>query len=317
MLNSSSAAITKAISGKQEEVRKFWNKTPCGSDTSALSSNTQEYYYEIETKRYQYQYHIPSILGWVDWNEKQVLEVGSGVGTDARQIINKGGVYTGINIDAGSVASTSKALEAFGLQGNISQVNAVDMSFDDNTFDIVYSFGVLHHIPEVDDAIREISRVLKPGGELLIMLYNRNSINYKLEIRLLRKLALRILSLPGIITLFGWLGFPKEKLQKHAEIYRTYGKLNDQEWLSRNTDGPDNPYSEVYDEHEASDLLHGRFTILKNEVYYFESRHWGIFGSLLPRSLVDYLGRRWGWHRIIYARKLEPISKLPNNQNHV
>lgn len=291
------------VNEKQEEVREFWDNKPCGSDMSTQNPETREYYNEIERERYQYQYHIPRILDCIDWNGKQVLEIGTGVGTDARQIISKGGAYTGINVDAGSVAATKKSLDVFGFQGTVKQSSATNIFLEDNSVDIVYSFGVLHHIPEADRAIEEISRVLKPGGELLIMLYNRNSINYQIEIKFLRKLVLKLLALPGIIPIFSLLGFPKEKLERHAEIYRTYGKLDEQEWLNRNTDGPDNPYSQVYNEPEAASLLQGDFTILSNKVYYFESRHWGVLGRMLPRSLVDYLGRRWGWHRIVHAAK--------------
>lgn len=286
---------------KQERVKEFWDKKPCGSDMSCHDPSTREYYEEIKQERYQYQYHIPKIHEWLYWRGKKVLEIGTGVGTDAREIIARGGIYTGINVDTGSVEATKKALEVYGLPGTVRQCSATDIFLEDNAVDIVYSFGVLHHIPEVDKAVEEIARVLKPGGELLIMLYNRSSINYQLEIRLLRKFSLRMLSLPGVISLFAMLGFPREKLQRHAELYNNYGMLDDQEWLNRNTDGPNNPYSQVYGEQEAVGLLSDKFRILKNEVYYFEPRHWGVFGRLMPKRLTEFLGNRWGWHRIIYA----------------
>ncbi len=75
-----------------------------------------------------------------------------------------------------------------------------------------------------------------------------------------------------------------------------------EEWLSRNTDGPDNPYSIVYDEREIGDLL-SQFEIKNNEVFYFDARHWGVLGKLLPARLVEFLGAHYGWHRIVYAVK--------------
>jgi len=290
---------------KQGQVQQFWNNKPCGSDMSRHDPRERNYYEEIQEERYRYQYHIPAILDWVQWNGKNVLEIGTGVGTDARQIIARGGEYTGINVDNGSVEATKRALEVFGLSGKVVQSSATDIFFGDCSVDVVYSFGVLHHIPDVGKAVSEIDRVLKPGGELLVMLYNRNSINYQIEIRFLRKFMLRMLSLPGVIPLFSLLGFPKEKLERHVEIYRQYGRLSQQEWLNRNTDGPDNPYSLVYSRIEAEALLGEKFRILRNEVYYFEPRHWGVIGRILPSGLVDYLGRRWGWHRLVYAIKPE------------
>jgi SAM-dependent methyltransferase len=232
------------------------------------------------------------------------LEIGTGVGTDARQMIMRGANYHGINIDQGSCVMTRKALDVFGLVGQVQQMSATDMRFQSNLFDIVYSFGVLHHIPNVEKAISEIRRVLKPGGYLLFMVYNRSSINYQVEIRYLRKWILRVLAAsPWLVTFMGRLGFPKDKLSRHVDLFKKYGKMSDDQWLSRNTDGPDNPYSRVYDKDEIPWLLCEGFKILKNEVYYFDWRHWGVIGRLMPKTLVSWLGKHWGWHRVVLAQK--------------
>ena len=180
--------------------------------------------------------------------------------------------------------------------------DATSLDFPDGTFDVVYSFGVLHHIPDVTRAVAEIHRVLKSGGELLVMLYNRASINYIVEIMFLRKLGLRVLSVPGALDLLDWIGFPREKLERHKELHRQSRAITDQEWLSRNTNGPDNPYARVCGAKEAAELL-AAFQIESHQVYFFDHRHWGVLGRLIPRNLRRALGRRWGWHRIVYARK--------------
>jgi len=169
----------------------------------------------------------------------------------------------------------------------------------------VYSFGVLQHIPEVGRAVTEIYRVLKPGGELLLMLYNRTSINYGLEIKFLRKLGLRLLCLPGMIPLLERLGLPRAKLERHRQIHLERGFPSEGEWLSRNTNGPDYPYCRVYDADEARDLLAG-FEIVRHEIRFFDHRHWGVLGRVMPGVLRRALGRRWGWHRIVHARKPAP-----------
>jgi SAM-dependent methyltransferase len=286
----------------QERVRAYWNDKPCDSELSSGSSVSREYFLDIERQRYELQPHILDILSKIDWGGKRVLEIGTGVGTDARQIIGKGGRYTGINIDQGSTAATVTALRAFSLPGVGMLGDATSLDFADDTFDVVYSFGVLHHIPEAARAAAEIQRVLKPGGELLVMLYNRTSINYVVEIMFLRKLGLRILSAPGAIALLRRMGFPSKKLERHKELYKQLRPMTDQEWLSRNTDGPDNPYSRVYDANEAAELLKA-FRIENNEAYFFDHRHWGALGGLVPRKLRRVMGRHWGWHRIVYAKK--------------
>jgi len=285
-----------------ERVRAYWNDRPCDSELSDRNRLSREYFLDIERQRYELQPHILESLSKVDWRGKRVLEIGAGVGIDARNIIGRGGVYTGINVDRGSTEATSHALRAFSLPGIALERDATSLEFPDGTFDVVYSFGVLHHIPDVKRAVAEIRRVLKPGGELLVMLYNRSSINYAVEIMFLRKLGLRILPVPGVIALLGWMGLPREKLQRHKELRRQKRAMTDQDWLSRNTNGPDNPYARVCGAKEAAELF-AAFQIESNEVYFFDHRHWGVLGHLVPRNLRRALGRRWGWHRIVYARK--------------
>ncbi len=291
------------VEAMQSEVAAFWNAEPCDSENSSLLPTTREYYKEIEADRYKYQGHILEIMNWLEWKGRDILEIGTGVGTDARQMIMRGANYHGINVDPGSCETTRKALEVFGHPGDVRNMSGTEMSFQDGMFDTVYSFGVLHHIPDVQKAVSNIHRVLKPGGYLLFMVYNRSSINYQIEIRHLRRWLLHVLSIPGLLPFFGKIGFPEEKLKRHVELFRTFGKMSDAEWLSRNTDGPDNPYSLVYGRDEIPSLLGKDFRVLKNEVYYFDWRHWGILGRLLPDLVVRWLGRRWGWHRVVLAQR--------------
>src|SRR5258708_125876 len=184
----------------QERVRAYWNEKPCDSETSGEEPWSREYFLEIESKRYELQPHIPEILAKIDWGGKRVLEVGAGVGTDARNIIGRGGIYTGINVDRGSTEATSRALRIFSLPGVALERDATSLEFPDHSFDVVYSFGVLQHIPGAAKAVAEIHRVLKPGGEVIAMVYNRSSINYLAEIMFLPNLALPLPSVPGAVT---------------------------------------------------------------------------------------------------------------------
>lgn len=284
----------------QGRVREYWDGKPCDSDLSDKTRLTREYFLDIERQRYALQPHILEVISKIDWRGKRVLEIGSGVGTDARVIIGKGGIYTGINVDRASTEATAQALRVFSLPGRVLQCDATCLAFPDGAFDVVYSFGVLHHIPEVEKAVAEIRRVLKPGGDLLLMLYNRSSINYTVEIMLLRKLGQRMLSLPGAIAMLARMGFPRQKLERHRELAGQPGTMSDVEWLSRNTDGPDNPHSKVYDAVQAAALL-SAFRIVEHEVRFFDHRHWGFPGRLLPERARRALGRLWGWHRIVHG----------------
>ncbi len=289
-------------SAKQNDVERFWDETPCDSEKSNEDKNRHEYYIQIEKDRYSHQSHIKKIIAEIDIKGKKVLEIGTGVGTDARKMIEHGAIYTGINVDKGSANATNKALEIFGLKGKAIQCSATNMIFEDESFDIVYSFGVLHHIPDVAKAISEILRVLKPGGKLIVMVYNRKSINYYIEIMILRKIFLRLILLPGVINILKTAGFSEKVLSRHKELFSEKTKYSNEEWLSRNTDGPDNPFSRVYNYNELNELL-SDFNIELQKVYFFDYTHWGIFGNVLPKFLINILGSSFGWHRMAYAVK--------------
>ena len=286
----------------QRQVESYWNGKPCDSEFSHRRFLTREFFLDVECERYRLQRHIPDLIDSINWSGKQVLEIGTGVGTDARRIVRSGGRYTGINVDRGSTLATETALKAFGLEGTLKQCDATRIPFAEQSFDIVYTFGVLHHIPDVHLAMREIRRVLKHEGQVIAMVYNRTSVNYAIEIQLLRKLVVRLLSIPGLTEAFAAAGFPKDKLERHRDLARRISRMSPDEWLSRNTDGPDNPYSRVYDEKEAAALFTD-FEVTRQQVAFFNHEHWGPLGAALPQSVRETLARRWGWHRIIYARR--------------
>lgn len=286
----------------QERVREHWHHQPCDSKLSAREPASCDFYLDVERQRYALQPHILECHSWIDWSGKRVLEVGAGIGTDARQLIRAGARYIGLNSDRDSAEAAALALRLFALPGVSLQRDARSLDFSDESFDVVYSFGALQHLPQVARAVAEIERVLTPGGELLVMLYNRSSINYVIEIMFLRRLGLRLLSIPGMIGVLARLGLPRARLERHRQLHREYGRMSREEWLSRNTNGSDYPYCSVYGAREAEKLLSG-FEIVRHEVRFFDHRHWGVLGGLLPPGLRRALGRRWGWHRILHARK--------------
>lgn len=293
---------TRARTEKERQVELFWDSSPCDSKRSAISPNNVDYFLEIERDRYEHQLHIPRLLDNIRWQGKRVLEIGTGVGTDARQLIARGATYTGVNIDRGSTELTELALTRFGLPGIVQQADATALPFASNSFDAVYSYGVLHHIPNIQQAVSEICRVLKPGGEILIMVYNRSSINYYIEIMLLRRIFVRLLTLPGVINALVAMGLPRATLERHRQLHKAHRPMDKAEWLSRNTDGPDNPYSRVYNHAQIERELF-MFEIIRNEAYFFDHRHWGPIGRALPSKMRYALGRMWGWHRVVHGRK--------------
>ncbi len=140
------------------------------------------------------------------------------------------------------------------------------MPFPDNSFDHIYSFGVIHHSPNPEVIANEMYRILRPGGTFNVMLYNRSSINYYIEIMFLRKLFRWFLYPKFMPTLISKVtGLSQWRLKGHREIMIKKGKMTKQEWISINTDGPHCPFAKVYNKKEAAELFK-MFDGLKMEI---------------------------------------------------
>ncbi len=113
-----------------------------------------------------------------------MLEIGCGVGFDAYRLIEAGAEYTGIDLTPENAERTRRHLMLFGHSVNVMTADAENLPFPDGTFDVGFSNGVLHHTPNMDRALAEAGRVLRPGGHLWLILYHRNSAFYWLTLYL-------------------------------------------------------------------------------------------------------------------------------------
>jgi SAM-dependent methyltransferase len=178
------------------------------------------------------------------------------------------------------------------------------LDFAADTFDLVYSHGVLHHTPDIEAAISEIHRVLKPGGRAKVMLYHRGSYNYRVGIRILRRAGAGLLKSEGGIKIVHRLtGEPFDSLREHAASLRNAnGNFSAAELLNQSTDGAGNPLARVYSRREARELFKD-FREVELRAYFLNKRFIPVLGNLLPRSIESALASRWGWHLWIYATK--------------
>lgn len=158
-------------------VYKYWNATPCESQNSEKKKYSLEYFNEIEKQRYLDDPDIMQFAQFSLFKNKKILEVGVGIGTDFIQFVRAGSESYGIDLTPQSVDFTKKRLELYKL--NAKEVRVADaekIPYDDNLFDLVYSYGVIHHSPDTKKAFEEIIRVTKPGGMCKIMIYNKHSL---------------------------------------------------------------------------------------------------------------------------------------------
>src|SRR5436190_11645830 len=303
MPQSNSKGITNT--DLKERVRAFWQAHPCGTKFSDAAMGTPEFFERVEAHRYAKEWHIPEAADFAGARGLRVLEIGCGLGTDGAEFAKAGADYAGVDLTDAAVELARKNFELLGLRGDFRTADAENLDFADETFDLVYSHGVLHHTPDTARAVAEIHRVLKPGGRATVMLYHRGSYNYRVGIRVLRRAGARLLKSEGGIRIVHRLtGEPTESLRQHAGLLKagSNGYLASDEFLSQSTDGAGNPLARVYSRREARQLFKG-FREIKLRAYFLNKRFVPVIGSLLPRTIESALATRWGWHLWIYATK--------------
>ncbi|HVQ38798.1 MAG TPA: class I SAM-dependent methyltransferase [Pyrinomonadaceae bacterium] len=289
----------------KDRVRAFWQANPCGVKFADAAPGTRRFYELVEAHRYTTEWHIPTAADFSSACGLKVLEIGCGLGTDGAQFAAAGADYTGVDLTDAAVGLARKRFELFGLSGKFLPADAENLEFPDESFDLVYSHGVLHHTPDTERAIREVHRVLRPGGRAIVMLYHRGSYNYRVNISVLRRAGSVLLRRDSGVKLVHQLtGEPLESLREHARLLQTEQEsyLKPDEFLSQNTDGAGNPLARVYSRAEARELFKD-FAEVGLQTYFLNKRWLPVVGNLLPRSLESRLASRWGWHLWIYATK--------------
>lgn len=291
----------------KEEVRAFWQANPCGTKFTDAETGSREFYERVAEHRYSTEWHIPAAADFERARGLKVLEIGCGLGTDGAGFARAGARYTGVDLTEAAVELARGCFAAFALLGEFRTADAEHLDFADETFDLVYSHGVLHHTPDTERAVREVHRVLKPNGRAVVMLYHRNSYNYRVNIGVLRRAGAHLLKTESGVSLAHRLtGEPIESLREHAAGIRSDAEsyLAPGEFLSRNTDGAGNPLARVYSRREARELF-ADFAEVETATHFLNKRWLPVVGNLLSRGLEARLAARWGWHLWIYARKGE------------
>lgn len=267
-------------SDEKELVRDFWNRASCGENLYLPTEDKDEYFAQ-RRERYRLEPFIPTFAEFDAWEGKKVLEVGVGLGADHQGFAEGGAILSGIDLTDRAVLHTKKRFEQLGLHSNLLVGDAEKLPFLDDTFDMVYSWGVLHHSPNTQAAFDEVFRVLKPGGKLVSMIYHKYSIvGYMLWIRY------------ALASFRPWTSL-NEIYSKHLESPGTkaYSFAEAKELLCR--------FEEIALD---SCLSHG--DLLTSEV---GQRHRGfalsIARKLIPRTAIKFFFPKHGLPLFIKARK--------------
>ena len=288
------------------EREAFWAQNQPGFRFADAPVGEPEFFAAVERHRYSLEPHIPDVVRFERWSGRDVLEVGCGIGTDGACFARAGARYTGLDFARSALELARRRFEVEALDGEFVEGSADALPFPGESFDLVYSHGVIHHIPETARAVAEFHRVLRPGGTALVMVYHRHSLNYHVTIMLVRRALAPVVALPRATPAVARLtGESEEVLERHRALLAAHGLryLRDRDlFLSRNTDGPANPLSKAFSRGEAQTLF-ARFREVRVETRYLNLRLYPGGERLARTRVARRLERRLGWHLYVEAVK--------------
>ncbi len=159
-----------------DSVRDFWQSHINNEYYTSAERASDSYFEEIEERRYATHSHLPELFQSMAGADQSLLEVGCGIGVDSIQLAKRGFRVTAIDLTENALAVARQFAGHRGVRINFQLGNAEELNFPDESFDAVYSFGVLHHTPHIERSVAEVHRVLRPGGTAYVMLYHRDSL---------------------------------------------------------------------------------------------------------------------------------------------
>ena len=162
-----------------EQVEEFWNRRPCNIRHSPRPVGTREYFDEVDLRRYLVEPHILRFAQFERWRGKRVLEIGCGIGTDTARFARAGAQVTAVDLSTRSIEIARQRMELYGVADRVRFFagSAEDLTsvVPPETFDLIYSFGVIHHTPHPERVIEQLRQYMSPETTVKIMVYHRHS----------------------------------------------------------------------------------------------------------------------------------------------
>ena len=261
--------------GLLDSSKAFWNHRPCNINHSKKPFGTREYFDEVEAKKYFVENHIPEFADFASWQGKHVLEIGCGIGTDAVNFAKNGAHYTGVDLSDKSLDISRERFKVYGLDGTFLCANAERLTdyLKERKYDLIYSFGVIHHSPNPDKIIEEVKKLLKPGGTFKMMVYAKNS----------WKKAM----IDG--------GYEQYEAQKDVPVAFTYTQDEIHKLL------PGFEQVQIKQEH----IFQYKIDEYLNNVY--EKLPWF---ECMPKQMIDTLEKTLGWHMCVTSKLPEDSARV-------
>jgi len=171
--------VNRLVEKSVADVQQYWDARPCNVRHSPKPVGSPEYFDEVEARKYRVEPHIPTFADFARWRGKRVLEVGCGIGTDTMNFARAGAAVTAVDLSGESLRIARERAHVLGLNEHVDFVHAnaeeLTSALPDERYDLVYSFGVVHHTPHPERALAQMRQLAAPGGTLRLMVYHRRS----------------------------------------------------------------------------------------------------------------------------------------------
>lgn len=263
-------------------VQQYWNSRPCNIRHSTKPIGTREYFDEVEARKHFVEPHIPGFAEFERWTGKKVMEIGCGLGTAMINFARNGAQVTALDLSDKSLELAKQRVDVYDVNDRVTfyagNAEELDQFVPVEPYDLVYSFGVIHHTPHPERVIDQIRQYTKPGSTVKIMVYYRYS--WK--------------------VLWILLTYGKGQFWRMNELIAQYSEA--QEGC---------PVTYVYSKKEAKELLQG-FEIVELQPehifpYYIPdykqykyTKEW--YFRWMPQFLFRWLEKNFGWHLCITAK---------------
>jgi ubiquinone/menaquinone biosynthesis C-methylase UbiE len=271
------------LEGPLVRVHQYWNSRPCNLRHSPKQVGTREYFDEVEERKYFVEPHIVRFADFAAWKGKRVLEIGCGLGTDTINFARAGAHVTAVDLTERSLDLARQRAEVFGLQDRVRfyQANAEELSsvVPVEPYDLVYSFGVIHHTPHPENVLRQVRRYMHAESQLRVMVYNTWS---------WKVLWIMLRSSKGCFWKMSELVAKHSEAQTGCPVTFTYSRRSGRRLLEQEGFRVTDTWVDHIFPYKISEYKEYRY----QKEWYFR---W------LPRPLFRGLERAFGWHLCLTA----------------
>ncbi|MBV9087044.1 MAG: class I SAM-dependent methyltransferase [Acidobacteriaceae bacterium] len=266
-----------------ERVREYWDRRPCNIRHSPLPVGTREYFDQVEARKYFVEPHIPRFAQFERWRGKKVLEIGCGLGTDTVNFARAGAQVTAVDLSPASLELARKRVGLYGFEDRVrfycGSAEELSLVVPVDRYDLVYSFGVIHHTPHPERVIDQLRQYTAPGSTVKIMVYHRYS--WKVFWILMSYGKGKFWKLDQLVA-------ENSEAQTGCPVTYTYSRRQARELLESRGFHPIEMKVEHIFPYRVADYTQYR---------YVKARPW----SWMPASMFSWFERHFGWHLCVTA----------------